>query len=100
MENYTKEQVLHAIDNSIKYWKGIVHKNQRCKGCEGCDLCMLFNTDAIYKDPNATSCNSCPVYIMTGSRYCDDTPYKATQYYESTIAHKNFELSFLYEVRL
>jgi hypothetical protein len=59
-----------ALDKSIRKWTRIVRGEGVDKGVENCALCKLF-----WLPTSGTICAGCPVFLKTGSPYCDDSPY-------------------------
>ena len=63
------KQTLTALRKSIKHWERM-RDDPECNeipGPDDCALCQLFYDDW---------CNGCPVYVATGTRSCDTTPFR------------------------
>lgn len=62
------EETLAALKDSIDgKWKGIRHEGKEDKGHRDCRLCALFNDE---------DCQGCPIFELTGSLFCRQTPYE------------------------
>lgn len=62
-------KTLKALKGSIKKWKAIVAGTGEERGTENCPLCWLFNSG------QDTVCKGCPVYKVTESCFCLDSPF-------------------------
>ena len=65
--------VVKALRLSIVKWKGIAGGTQEDRGLHNCPLCKLFNNPSI---PKQSKCHGCPVWVETGQRFCNGTPYQ------------------------
>jgi hypothetical protein len=61
-----KEEILRALDLSIKKWEDILAGTESDEGSDNCALCYLFVREA---------CIGCPVREYTGYKFCDESPY-------------------------
>lgn len=67
-------ETLEALRGSIAKWEAIVAGTGKDDGIDNCALCSLFYTPA---DPtDFMNCTGCPVMKVTGSMYCDGSPYE------------------------
>jgi len=86
------EKTLTALNASITKWERRASgDHNEHLGMISCPLCKVFHGE--YRG-EGKSCQGCPVFESTGSRYCEDTPY--TKYYRKrTTANAQAELDFL-----
>lgn len=67
MYKISKKQ-MKALDGSIEKWDQIRNRQDIDKGQNNCPLCRLYN--------RGKSCKQCVIYLETGKRFCDGTPYQ------------------------
>jgi hypothetical protein len=112
----TKEQILKAIDDSIKKWQYIVYFKGSLKmnhyKYSQCLLCILFVRDCwIYLMENEKEIE-CPIYYFTKAPICRNTPFYNTSLWANIDAdigisfipklkfiYDNHMLSLLYDIR-
>jgi len=58
-----------ALDKSIEKWEKIVDGKGFDYGARDCALCEEY----YYNDE---FCVRCPIYLKTGAKYCNKTPYR------------------------
>ena len=95
MPEFSPEETLKGIDESIGKWKRIVYHDAHSHGAKDCKLCQMFNP--IYC---TIDCYGCPIRLFSGIDSCNHTPYIRATISGKTKADENLELTFLYEVRL
>jgi hypothetical protein len=59
-----------ALEGSIKKWEKIIDGTASDKGTDNCSLCQRFMLDC-----QTINEEKCPVYEVTGKKYCKNTPY-------------------------
>ncbi len=111
----TNEQILRAIDDSIKKWQYIVYFKGSLKMTKykdgACPLCKLFGPDCWYNSEEDFEYD-CPIYYFTKEPVCQNTPFYNTSLWTiicnngyNKFIHKqkfiqdNHMLSVLYDVR-
>lgn len=68
MYKISKEQ-MQALDGSIEKWDQICNQNGIDNGRNDCSLCQIDNTNR--------RCEQCIIYLDTGGRFCEKSPYEA-----------------------
>ena len=71
MHKISKEQ-MRALDGSIEKWNQIRNRQEVDRGRSNCPLCQLYNNSKQYEQ-----CKRCVVYLDTGARFCEKSPYEA-----------------------
>ena len=69
-------KILDALKGSIKKWEKIVDGTGYDDGAENCPLCHLFLRPWSNVEQD---CIGCPVMAKSGSKYCNNTPYRQWQ---------------------
>lgn len=70
MHKISKEQ-MGAIKGSIEKWDKIRKRDAIDNGRKDCPLCQLYNIG------EHKGCSQCIIYLDTGERFCEGSPYKA-----------------------
>jgi Pyruvate/2-oxoacid:ferredoxin oxidoreductase delta subunit len=66
---------LRALLESIDHWKQMKAQPELdVPSTSQCNLCRLFFPDR--EMPEADACNGCPVYVSTGQKFCNGSPYR------------------------
>jgi hypothetical protein len=67
------QEMLDAIDGSIRKWEDILAGRKEDRGTGNCPLCQNYHVTPGFLEP----CKNCPVMGDSGAKCCDGTPYKA-----------------------
>lgn len=81
---FTNDDIRMAKD-SIKKWEGVLYHRRDERGPEDCPFCAEYYVNGT----PALACWECPIYILTGERFCGNTPY------ENWITHQDTHFPLL-----
>lgn len=71
-----KDRNIKALNVCINYWGKIFTSEIECTSGDGCELCTQYWNNG---------CKDCPIYIDTGYKRCENSPYEDfSEYVEST----------------
>lgn len=87
------DELLTALDGSIKKWRRIVARLDHDHGTANCPLCELFYFREIYNDEGqaVASCNGCPVSHDNQDDGCNGSPYADWSHVARTAKQKGGE---------